>query len=362
MLKDGRSPNSFSFPPLLTCCSQIYSLNMGLLCHGQAVKNGVDIILPVQNSLLHFYTSFGVMDGTRQVLNEMSAKDVVSWNTIINGLAKAGEQGLAHKLFDSMPEKDVISWNIMITGYLNSGKPGNVIKLFREMMKLGLKGNVAIMVNVLTACGRSARLKDGKSVHGFLIRNFHNSSLIIDTSLVDMYSRCGRADVARFIFNWMLVKNLVSWNVMILEYCLHGNPINGLSLYAEMTTRYSRSEDRENTFCKSKKPGDGDGIVPDEVTFVGVLCACSRVGLLTEGKNYFNQMIEVFGQKPNFAHYWCMANIFAKVGLSTEAIEFLRNIPIDIDASPETSRWAGLFSSCRFEGDVSLGGQLAKDF
>ncbi|KAI5684006.1 hypothetical protein M9H77_05234 [Catharanthus roseus] len=360
MLKDGFFPNSFSFPPLLSACSRMGSLNLGRQCHGQAVKNGVDIVLPVQNSLIHFYACVGLMDSTMQVLDEISVKDVVSWNSVIGGLAKAGELGLAHKLFDGMPDRNVISWNIMITGYLNARKPGNGIKLFREMVMLGFRGNCTTIVNLLTACGRSARLKEGKSVHGSLIRNFNDSSLIIDTSLIDMYSRCGRVDLARLIFDRMLVKNIVSWNVMILGYCLHGNPIDGLSLYAEMTARNSRL-DREDSFCKSLRTGDGTGIIPDEVTFIGVLCACARLGLLTEGKNYFSQMTEVFGVKPNFAHYWCMANIFARVDLRTEAIELLRNIPIDIDESAETTRWAGLFSSCRFEEDISFGEQLARE-
>lgn len=360
-LKDGIFPNSFSFPPLLSACSKMGSLILGEQCHGQAVKNGFDSVLEVQNSLLHLYTSFGDKDATRQVLDEMPEKNVVSWNSIISWLAKAGELVAAHKLFDTMPERNIISWNILMTGYLDSGRPGNVIKLFREMVKLCLKGNDITLVNVLTACGRSARLKEGKSVHGSRIRNFQNFSLITDTSLIDMYSRCGRVDVARLIFDRMLIKNLVSWNAMILGYCLHGNSTDGLSLYAEMIPIHNRLEGRENSFSKNMKPGHCNGIVPDEITFIGILCACAREGLLTEGKNYFSQMIGVFGVKPNFAHYWCMANIFAKVGLRSEAIELLRNVQIDIDATPEASKWAALFSSCRFKADVSLGEQLAKE-
>ena len=44
---------------------------------------------------------------------------------------------------------------------------------------------------MLTACGRSARLKEGKSVHGTLIRESGNFSLIVNMPLIDMYNRCG---------------------------------------------------------------------------------------------------------------------------------------------------------------------------
>ncbi|KAL3527244.1 hypothetical protein ACH5RR_011900 [Cinchona calisaya] len=112
------------------------------------------------------------MDCVRQVLVNMSVRDIVSWNTMTDSFAKLGELGMAHKLFDAMSERNVISWNIMMSGHLNLGNPGNALKLFRGMLKLGFRGNETTMVNMLTACGRSARLKEGKSVHGILFREF----------------------------------------------------------------------------------------------------------------------------------------------------------------------------------------------
>ncbi|KAL3525236.1 hypothetical protein ACH5RR_013608 [Cinchona calisaya] len=361
MVKDGFFPNSFSFPPLFSGCAKMGCLNLGQKCHGQAVKMGVDGVLPVQNSLVHFYACCGLMDSVRKIVVSMSVKDMVSWNSVIDSFAKLGDLDLAHKLFDAMPQRNVVSWNIMMTGYLDLGSPGNGLKLFREMVKLGFRGNEVTMVNVLTACGRSARLKEGKSVHRILIRDFGNLSLIINTSLIHMYSRCGRADAARLIFDRMPLKNLVSWNAMILGYCIHGNPKDGLHLYDQMISGNSRLEEEEIHISNKRKSVNINGIVPDEVTFIGVLLACAHEGLLTEGRNYFRQMIDVFGVKPNFAHYWCMANILDVVGQRKEAIEFLKTMPAGVDKSSETSLWAGLFSSCRFQGDAILGEQLALD-
>lgn len=361
MLKDGFLPNSFSFPSLLSACAKTGCLNLGQKCHGQIVKNGVDCVLPVQNSLVHFYGCCGLMDCVRQIFVNMSARDMVTWNTIIDSFAKVGDLGIAHKLFDAMPERNVISWNIMLTGYLNLGNPGNALKLFRDMLKLGFRGNETTMATVLTACGRSVRLKEGKSVHGTLFREFGNLNLIINTSLIDMYSRCGRLEAAQLIFDRMPLKNLVSWNAMILGHCVHGNPKDGLNLYDEMISGYSRLEDGKLHMSNKMKQCDHDGILPDEVTFIGVLLACAREEWLAEGSKYFRQMTDMFGVEPSFAHHWCMANILDRVGKRKEAIELLRDIPVGKDASPEMSLWAGLFSSCRFEGDVLLGEQLAKD-
>ncbi|KAL2249177.1 pentatricopeptide repeat-containing protein At3g51320 [Sesamum indicum] len=361
MLRGGNfSPNSFTFPPLISACSKLGCLSLGQMCHGQALRFGVDNVLPVQNSLVHFYACCGLMDVAWKVFDGMLTKDSVSWNTIIDGFAKVGEMGLAHKLFDTMPEKNVVSWNVMMTGYLNFRKPGNALKLFREMVVQGFESNDTTAVNVIAACGRSNRLKEGRSVHGFLVKAFNSSSLIIDTALIDMYSKCGRVDLAQVIFNRMPSKNLVSWNAMILGHCINANPLDGLNLYSVMVDRIRCKDESAVKFDKDVKLDEASLILPEEVTFIGILCACARKGMLTEGRDYLSQMIDVFHVKPNFAHYWCMANLMANVGLMQEAVDILRNIPIDEDASPESSLWAGLFGSCRFQRDVSLAEQIAK--
>ncbi|XP_042017553.1 pentatricopeptide repeat-containing protein At3g51320-like [Salvia splendens] len=341
----GFYPNGFTFPPLISACAKSGCLSSGRMCHGHIVKLGFDSVLPVQNSLIHFYAWCGVMDVAHKLFVEMVVRDLVSWNTVIDGFAKAGEMGLAHKLFDEMPERNVVSWNVVITGYLKLRSPGNSLKLFREMMGQSFGSNDTTMVQVITACGRSNRLKEGRSVHGFLIRSFSSLSLIIDTAIIDMYSKCGKVDSARLVFERMPRKNSVSWNAIILGHCIHGNPVEGLSLFAEMLVEI-RGNDR---------------LAADELTFIGVLCACARLGLLENGRNYFSQMIDDFGIKPNFGHYWCMANLMANLGLTEEAVSVLKNIPIDEGMSQESSMWAGLFGSCRFEGDVAMGEQTAKD-
>ncbi|XAR73744.1 hypothetical protein NMG60_11007815 [Bertholletia excelsa] len=351
MLRDGFVPNTLTFPPLISSCAKTGCLKSGQKCHAQATKRGIDCLVRVQNSLIHLYACCGLINLAGQIFEEMCVRDLVSWNSIVDGFVKVGELGRAHHLFDKMPQRNVISWNIMITGYLNGGNPGCCLKLFREMMKTDLGGSHTTMVSVLTACGRSARLKEGRSVHGYLIKQFPSSSLIIDTALIDTYSKCRRVDAAKLVFDRMSARNLVCWNAMILGHCLHGNPADGLNLYEKMI----------NEACSNDlNPNEGAGSSPDEITFVGVLCACARSRMLTEGRKYFNQMLDLFNIQPNFGHYWCMASLFAGVGLVEEALETIRNMPVNKNMSSESLLWARLLGSCRFEGNVILGEEIAK--
>ncbi|KAF2306271.1 hypothetical protein GH714_016162 [Hevea brasiliensis] len=311
MLQIGFSPNSYTYVSLIGSCAKIGCAQSGQKCHGQALINGVDRILPVQNSLIHFYSCCGLVEFARKVFDEMTQRDSVSWNSIINLYAGIGE------------------WVLLMT-------------FLMKMMNSGLRGNDRTIVGVLSACGKSARLKEGRSVHGFLIRTSLKLSIILDTSLIDMYSKCQKVELARRIFDSMLHKNLICWNAMILGHCIHGNPEDGLNLFAEMIS------------------GDGEAI-PDEVTYIGLLCACARAGLLTEGRNFFSQMMHTYSLKPNFAHYWCMANLYAGVGLVQEAENILRNIAEgDENVLSESLVWANLLSLCRFQANATFGERIAK--
>ncbi|XP_022741703.1 pentatricopeptide repeat-containing protein At3g51320 [Durio zibethinus] len=338
-------PNSYTFVPLLGSCAKIGCFKYAQKCHGQAVKFGAINKLQVQNSLIHMYGCCGVIDLAMKVLVEMSERDLVSWNSFIDGCVKVWDLSLAHKLFDAMRKKNVISWNIMINGYLKGGNPGCSLKLFREMVKTGFVGNEKTVVSVLSACCKSARLKEGRSVHGFLIKNGLKSNIIIDTALLNFYCNCQKVGLARRMFDKIKNRNLVCWNAMILGHCIHGNPEDGLKLFMDMMDQ--------------NKIREGD-ISPDEITFVGVLCACARAGLIAEGRNYFSQMINKFGIKPNFAHFWCMANLYVSVRLFKEAEEILRQMPFgDDDVSSDSLLWANLLSSCRFRDGVTVGERIA---
>lgn len=335
VVRCGFVPDSYTFVSLLGCIGKIGS---GEMCHGQAIKRGCDRVLAVQNSLMNMYTCCGALDLAKKVFVEMPKRDVVSWNSLIAGEVRGGDVCSARMLFDEMPERNMVSWNIMIGAYLGANNPGVSISLFREMVGSGFRGSEGTLVLLLKACGRSARVKEGRSVHASLIRTLVNSNVVVDTALVDMYGKCKEVELARRIFDGVSRRNRVTWNVMILAHCLHGNPEDGFELFEAMI--------------------NGE-LIPDEVTFVGVLCGCARSGLLSQGKSYYALMVEEFHIKPNFGHLWCMANLYSSAGFPEEAEEILKNLPEE-DVTPESTKWANLLSSTRFTGNPALGESIAK--
>ncbi|XP_038971155.1 pentatricopeptide repeat-containing protein At2g13600-like [Phoenix dactylifera] len=145
-----------------------------------------------------------------------------------------------------------------------------------------------------------------------------------------MYAKCGCLEMACGLFDSIVKKNLVSWNVMIMGLAIHGKASECLELFSKMLK---------------------DGPRPNSLTFVGVLSACAHAGWLKEGKEYFDKMTRVYGIAVRAEHCSCMVHLMGQAGLLTEAFEFIRESPVE----PDVATWGALLSACRVHGCAELG-------
>ncbi|KAL6880400.1 hypothetical protein ACP4OV_011965 [Aristida adscensionis] len=343
-------PGRFSFPPLLSAASASASprlrLPSALALHAQLLRRGLLLSPPPHsaNALLHLYAAAGSIPCARHLFEEMPFRDIASYNTVMTAFATGADGGIhaAREVFDGMQQRNVVSWNVMINGYVKAKRPEQALEVVRWMAEIGVRGTATTMVSAATACARLGRLGAGREVHCAFLRRFEDDNLLVWTSLVDMYGKCRRVKDARKLFDRLKVKNLICWNAMIIGHCLYGDPNDGIALFHEMVGPGNGSDGRR-------------GLQPDEVTFIGVLCACARLGLINDGKGYFEQMTTIYNLKPTFAHYWCMANIYGSVGLLEEAESLLKSAPDDLKARA----LGGLLGLCRFRGEWELGERIA---
>ncbi|KAF8409910.1 hypothetical protein HHK36_002429 [Tetracentron sinense] len=99
------------------------------------------------------------------------------------------------------------------------------------------------------------------------------------------------------------------------------------------------------------------GVGPDDVTFLGVLCACSHGGLVKEGSQYFDSMRRDYCLVPRIEHYSCMVDLFRRAGLLEEAEEFVKKtMPLE----PDSVILGSLFSACQVHKNMELGEGVMK--
>uniref|UniRef100_A0A0A8YYC3 Pentatricopeptide repeat-containing protein n=1 Tax=Arundo donax TaxID=35708 RepID=A0A0A8YYC3_ARUDO len=93
------------------------------------------------------------------------------------------------------------------------------------------------------------------------------------------------------------------------------------------------------------------GVSPNGVTFVGLLHACSHMGLVDEGRGFFESMEKDHGIAPGIEHYGCVADLLSRAGRLDEALEFVNGMPVE----PNSVVWGALLGGARLHKNVDVG-------
>lgn len=250
--------------------------------------------------------------------------------------AKAGQFNNARKVFDENPDRKLGSWNALIAGLAQTGRAKEAIHMFFELKKNGFLPDDVTMVSVTSSCGSLGDFELALQLHKcvFQAKRFEKSDILMLNSVIDMYGKCGRMDLAYLVFSRMKEKNVSSWTSMIVGYAMHGHVKEALGCFLCM---------RES------------GVRPNYVTFIGVLSACVHGGKVEEGKFYFD-MMNSYGIKPNLQHYGCMADLLGRAGLLEEARKMVEEMPMKANVVI----WGSLIGACEKFGNVEIGEWVAK--
>nr|CAD1832845.1 unnamed protein product [Ananas comosus var. bracteatus] len=116
------------------------------------------------------YALCGRIDAAQQLFDKMPNRNVVSWNTLLDGFVKSGDIDSAYEVFDAMPERNVVSWNSMIAGFVKNDLPREALMLFIEMMVCGLVPDEYTMASVISAISDLGLLDLGRRAHGYVTR------------------------------------------------------------------------------------------------------------------------------------------------------------------------------------------------
>ncbi|GJZ52131.1 pentatricopeptide repeat-containing protein [Tanacetum coccineum] len=203
--------------------------------------------------------------------------------------------------------------------------------MFEEMTSLGERPDEVTMLSLVTACTDSGDLDAGEKIHcSVLVLGGGELSILLGNALIDMYAKCGNIDKAIKIFRSMKEKVVTTWNSIIGGLAFHGHSEEAINIFNEMRSLKLR---------------------PNDISFVGVLVACSHAGRVQEGREYFRLMKDKYKIEPNVRHYGCMVDLLGRAGLLNEAFEFVDKMEIE----PNAIIWRTLLGSCRVHNNVELG-------
>ncbi|KAF3438424.1 hypothetical protein FNV43_RR21186 [Rhamnella rubrinervis] len=206
MFQSGLHGNNFTFPLVFKACANLPSLGFAIQLHSHVIRVGFQADVFVQTALVDVYASCFCLGSSRQ-------------------------------LFDEMPIRSLVTWNSMISAYSRAFQVNEAFMLLKAMGIHGIQPSSSTFVSILSGCCDPAyrSLCQGLTIHSCAIKlGLTNSDIPLANSLISMYLHFRQVDGARFIFDNIEKKSLISWTTIIGGYVRVGNVGEGFCLLNQM--------------------------------------------------------------------------------------------------------------------------------
>ncbi|RYR17835.1 hypothetical protein Ahy_B03g062508 isoform A [Arachis hypogaea] len=393
------------FSVVLKACRELRDAVSGKRLHCHVIKASYPDSF-VLTCLVDVYSKCGLVDSARHMFDEISERNVVSF--------------------------DVVSWTAMIVGYAQRDHPNMALELFSSKRWEGLLPNSVTLSSVLSACAQIGDSLLGRSLHVLAVKLGCDDDHAARNALIDVYAKCGAMSDARCVFETILDKDVVSWNSIVSGSAQCGCAYEALELFQRMRLEsfspdavtivgvlsacsslgalqfgssvhafsfkcglmsasvyvgtallnfYSKCGDARSARMvfdgmEEKNAvtwgamiggygmqGDGSGSLalfkdmlreefePNDVLFTTILAACSHSGMVGEGSRLFDMMCSELNFVPSMKHYACMVDLLARSGNLDEALDFIDKMPVQ----PSVGVFGAFLHGCGLHSRFDLG-------
>jgi small subunit ribosomal protein S11 len=186
------------------------------------------------------------------------------------------------------------------------GKVESALEALGELEKNGVLVDSLDLVKLLQVCEARKLVGAAKRVLDYATRSL--SGTVVFNKLVRVYCKWGDTRSARSVFEEMPMRDLDSWNRMLIGLAENGEGEEALEVFSRM-----------------KK----EGVKPDGSTFLGIIMACGCLGKVLNGQKHFMSMSRDYGITPSMEHYVAIVDLLGRAGKKVEAKEFIANMPIE---------------------------------
>ncbi|KAH7420891.1 hypothetical protein KP509_13G028100 [Ceratopteris richardii] len=274
---EGQIPDQVSLVCFLKSCGNIGAADRGKLIHSEIIRKGLLIgNITLGNALIDMYTKCGILTLAREVFNELSVRDVVSWNTLVSGYSRHGHGEAA-------------------------------LKCYTQMLQAKVSPSIVTFASILKACGDVGAFEKGEEVHAEILRDGSlERGAVVGNALVNMYCKCGQLIKAQQLFNDLQSQDPVLWNVLISGFCDYGYPEEAIRCFEQMLD---------------------EGLSPREVTFICILKACSSMKSAELGREIHTEIARKGYLKKSATLGSSLVDMYAKCGVLEEAQEVFDELP-----------------------------------
>ncbi|EXC35099.1 hypothetical protein L484_021461 [Morus notabilis] len=292
MLRETVHPDEITLNVLLRACIALNDVEVALQLHCFVLKLGFASNCFVSAAVVELYEKCGLVEDARCA-------------------------------FDIVVYRDLVLWNVMVYCYASNCLVWEAIRVFEFMRLEGVEGDDFTFCSLLSLCGSSGSYELGKQIHGIIIKHSFDIDVIVASSLIDMYSKNENIGAAHKVFDMMSIKNVVSWNTIIVGYGQHGEGKGAIKLFGKMLR------------C---------GFSPDNLTMASVVSSCGKVGLSSALMQVHACAIK-FGFKSFLSTVNALINAYSKCGSIVSAFQCFSLV-----TEPDLFTWTSIICAYAFHG------------
>ncbi|KAI5064468.1 hypothetical protein GOP47_0021138 [Adiantum capillus-veneris] len=278
MVREGLSPNTVTFTCVLKACGGIGAVDVGKKVHDAITEQG------------------------------LLGKNIVLGTALVDMYAKCGALAKARQVLEELPARNVISWSALIAGYVQHGKNEHALLCFDSMQREGLSPDAVTFISILEACGSIGAVDKGDLIYDEIAKQgLLKNSIALGTALVTMYTKCGALPKARQVLEALPARNAITWSALIAGYAEQGDSELALKSLEEMQV---------------------EGFSPDVVTFTCLLKACSFAGAIEKGEKIHDEISKHGFLEKDVVLATALVDMYAKCGALAKARGVLKELPI----------------------------------
>lgn len=292
MRVDGVQPTRVSITSFLSASANVEAVDEGRQAHAIAVTSGLELDNILGTSLLNFYCKVGLVED-------------------------------AESVFDCIINRDVVTWNLLISSYVQDEQIEKAFHSCRLMRRENFKFDCVTLCSILAACVNVGKIELGRVGHGFCIRNNLDSDLSVMSTVIDLYSSCGKMEPAQRVFDVATSRDLVVWNTLIFAYAQYGLSGEALKHFYQMQLH---------------------GLHPNVVSWNSIILGLLQNRQVKEALDMFSQM-QFTGVNPTLITWTTLIFGLALNGCGYEAI-WLFGQMLSMNIRPSAMVIAGVILAC----------------
>ncbi|KAK9094263.1 hypothetical protein Scep_025732 [Stephania cephalantha] len=209
----GLRPDEVTMVNVISAVSGVGALELGRWVHSFVRRSNLDVTVSMGTALINMYSRCGEIDE-------------------------------AVKVFDEMPLRNVLTWSSMIDGLAVHGRSKEALMKFCKMKECGLRPDYVTFVAVLVACSHGGLLEDGLQVFESMRCQYGvEPGFEHYGCVVDLLGRAGKlVEAYEFIERMPIKPNSIIWRTL-LGACVNYNNLELAKLVKEKISLIDPSHD-----------------------------------------------------------------------------------------------------------------------